>query len=76
MDNPVAALQLIDTIEMKVHDLVHNPFMGRKFSEMDNPNVREIVVHENYGVIYEPGIQTISILTTRHFRKQSIEPVR
>lgn len=76
IDNPVAALKLIDTIEMKVNDLVQNPFIGRKIPEMDSTNVREIVVHENYGVIYEIGAQTISILTIRHFRKQFIDPIR
>jgi toxin ParE1/3/4 len=75
-DKTDAALRLIDTIETKVGDLVHNPFIGRMFSEMDSPSVRELVIHENYGVIYEIGTQTINILTIRHFRKQTIEPHR
>lgn len=75
-ENPVAALELIDTIETRVHDLVKNPFMGRILPELESPSIREIVIHHNYGVIYEVGAQTISILTIRHYRKQSEDFIR
>ena len=68
-DNPDAALTLIDQFETKVEKLKHNPESGRVLSETKNDKIREIVVHKNYGVIYEITVDTIEILTVRHFRQ-------
>ena len=52
-DNPDAALTLIEQFETKVEKLKLNPESGRVLPEIKNDNIREIVVHKNYGVIYE-----------------------
>jgi addiction module RelE/StbE family toxin len=68
-DNPDAALALIDTIEEKVEKLSQNPESGRVFPPTNNDKIRKIVVHENYGVIYEINPDVIEVLTVRHFRQ-------
>jgi len=42
---------------------------GRQLPEVNNVNIRELVVHANYGVIYEFTSDEIEILTVRHFRQ-------
>ena len=69
VDNPGAALHLIDEFERKVENLKENPESGRTVPEIANPRIRELVVHENYGIIYEIGYDVIEILTVRHFRQ-------
>lgn len=68
-DNPTAALTLIDQIEEKVEKLRQNPEMGRILPETNTQSIREIVIHKNYGVIYEVFEDSIEILTVRHFRQ-------
>ena len=68
-DNPDAALALIDLIEEKVENLSQNPESGRVFPPTNNDKIREIIVHENYGVIYEVNPDIIEVLTVRHFRQ-------
>lgn len=68
-DNPNAALTLIDQFESKVEKLKLNPESGRVLPELKNDKIREIVVHKNYGVIYEIYPDSIDILTIRHFRQ-------
>lgn len=68
-DNPDAALTLIEQFETKVEKLKQNPESGRVLSEIKNDKIREIVVHKNYGVIYEINPDIIEILTVRHFRQ-------
>ncbi|MCG2587256.1 type II toxin-antitoxin system RelE/ParE family toxin [Rhodohalobacter sulfatireducens] len=68
-DNPSAALNLINDFERKVENLRENPESGRIINEITNPSIRELVVHENYGIIYEIGDDVIEILTVRHFRQ-------
>jgi plasmid stabilization system protein ParE len=68
-ESPDAAIALIDKIEVSVSGLKQNPWIGRMIPEMDNHNIREIVLHQNYGVIYEVFPDRVEILTIRHFRK-------
>lgn len=68
-DNPKAALSLVGQFESKVEALRENPESGRTLPEANNYNIREIVVHKNYGVIYEVNQESIEILTVRHFRQ-------
>ena len=68
-DNPDAALTLIDQFETKVEKLKQNPESGRVLPETKNDKIREVVVHKNYGVIYEINPDIIEILTVRHFRQ-------
>lgn len=68
-DNPEAALAFINQIEEKVEKLRLNPEVGRVLPETNNQNIREILVHKNYGVIYEVVQNSIEVLTVRHFRQ-------
>jgi len=68
-DNPDAALTLIEQFETKVEKLKENPESGRVLPEIKNDKIRELVVHKNYGVIYEINPDIIEILTIRHFRQ-------
>lgn len=68
-DNPDAALALIDTFEEKVEKLKQNPDSGRLLPEINNDKIREIVIHKNYGIIYEINPDLIEILTIRHYRQ-------
>lgn len=68
-DNPTAALTLIEQIETMVENLRQNPESGRVLPETKNDKIREIVVHKNYGVIYEVNPEVIEVLTVRHFRQ-------
>ncbi|NBC64184.1 MAG: type II toxin-antitoxin system mRNA interferase toxin, RelE/StbE family [Bacteroidetes bacterium] len=68
-DNPSAALNLIDEFERKVENLKKNPESGRTVPETVNPSNMELVVSENYGIIYEIGHDVIEILTVRLFRQ-------
>lgn len=68
-DNPDTALTLIDQFETKVEKLKENPDSGRVLPELKNDKIRELVVHKNYGVIYEINPDIIEILTIRHFRQ-------
>lgn len=62
-DNPDAALNLIDQFEEKVERLKANSQAGKILEEINNEKIREIVVHKNYGVIYEINNESIEILT-------------
>ena len=68
-DNPDAALTLIDQFEALVEKLKDYPESGRVLPELKNDRIRELVVHKNYGVIYEINPDIIEILTVRHFQQ-------
>jgi len=68
-NNPDTALTLIDQFEAKVEKLKENPESGRVLPELRNDKIRELVVHKNYGAIYEINPDIIEILTIRHFRQ-------
>jgi addiction module RelE/StbE family toxin len=72
-DNPSVAINLIDQFETKVEKLKLNPESGRVLPELKDDKIREIVVHKNYGVIYQINPDTIEILTVRHFRQDFSE---
>ncbi|MEX0609655.1 MAG: type II toxin-antitoxin system RelE/ParE family toxin [Balneolaceae bacterium] len=67
--DPDAALALIDMFKDKVEKLKQNPESGRVLPETNHDKIREIVVHKNYGIIYEINPDIIKILTVRHFRQ-------
>lgn len=66
-DDPFTAVHFIEEIEFKVAQLPQNPQSGRLLREISSPHIRELIVHRNYGVIYEIEESMISILTVRHF---------
>lgn len=69
-DNPDAALTLIGLFEAKVEKLRDNPGLGRVLPELKNEKIRELVVHKNYGIIYEANPGLVEILTIRHFQQK------
>lgn len=73
-DNLYAALNLIEQFESTVERLKASPELGRVLPELENVKIRELVVHKNYGVIYEINPESIEILTVRHFRQNFSSP--
>lgn len=76
LDNPDAALKLIEKIDGKVQKLKQHPESGRIVPELNEEAVRKIVVQNNYIIYYEIHIDRLEILTDRHarqdFDKQSL----
>lgn len=62
-DNPDAAQRLKDHIDAKTSALPSHPNMGRQGRVS---GTREMVVHENYIVVYSAGIDAISVLRILH----------
>jgi toxin ParE1/3/4 len=62
-DNPDAAQRLKDDIETKTSALASHPNMYRAGRV---PGTREMVVHENYIVVYRVSSRAISILRVLH----------
>ena len=66
-DNPVRASSFIGEIKDKTALLLTFPALGRPGRV---PGTRELVVHPNYIVVYQVGIDTIDILRILHSRQQ------
>ena len=66
-DNPVRASSFIGEIKDKTSLLLTFPALGRPGRV---PGTRELVVHPNYIVVYQVGIDTIDILRILHSRQQ------
>ena len=61
--NVVAALEMDDLIRNSVMILKQMPRAGR-YGRV--ANTRELVIHRNYIVIYEIGLDSITILNVKH----------
>ncbi|MDK4554532.1 type II toxin-antitoxin system RelE/ParE family toxin [Kingella kingae] len=61
--NIVAALEMDDLIRNSVLILKNMPRVGR-YGRV--ANTRELVIHRNYIVIYEIGLDSITILNVKH----------
>ena len=61
--NVVAALEMDDLIRNSVVILKQMPRAGR-YGRV--ANTRELVIHRNYIVIYEIGLDSITILNVKH----------
>ena len=66
-DNVLAAVKFRDFIVDKVTVLEHHPHMGRT---CDVQGARELVVHENYIVVYRVRHECLEILRIRHARRK------
>ncbi len=64
-DKPSAAEEWIDTVFLKVEQLLDSPEIGRIVPEINNKQFREII-YGNYRIIYRVEIKRISILTIQH----------
>lgn len=66
-DNVLAAVKFRDFIVDKVAVLEDHPHMGRT---CDVQGARELVIHENYIVVYRVRNETLEILRIRHARRK------
>jgi toxin ParE1/3/4 len=64
-DKPSAAEKWVDTVFLKVEQLVSSPEIGRKVPEINDGRFRELI-YGNYRSIYRIEEGQISILTIRH----------
>jgi toxin ParE1/3/4 len=66
-DNPEAAQQLKDDIEIKVAKLAEHPKLYRPGRVA---GTREMVVRRNYVVVYAEDVRAVSILRVLHAAQQ------
>lgn len=66
-DNPDAAEKLANNIEVKAEKLLKYPNLFRAGRKR---GTRELVVHENYLVIYRVQGDTVEILRVKHVAQQ------
>jgi toxin ParE1/3/4 len=66
-DNELAAIKFRDFIIDKVAVLEQHPHMGRT---CDVQGARELVIHENYIVVYRVRNESLEVLRIRHARRK------
>ncbi len=66
-DNELAAIKFKDFIIDKVAVLEQHPHIGRT---CDVQGARELVIHENYIVVYRVRNESLEILRIRHARRK------
>ena len=67
-DNPRAALDWVDCMFDRVQQLSSFPQSGRRVSEINRNDIREII-YGNYRIIYRVASTVVSVLTVRHGRQ-------
>ena len=65
--NPAAALALDGLFQEKAARLLDHPGMGRAGRE---PGTRELVVHENYILVYDETADLVRVLRVLHAARQ------
>lgn len=65
--NATAAHELLDEIDKRVESLLTNPMMGRKGRVT---NTRELVVSENYIVVYRANSKKVVVLRVLHAKQK------
>jgi addiction module RelE/StbE family toxin len=68
-DKPLATARFGVQARKKVEILKEHPYIGR---DSDLPGVRELLIHENYFVIYRVRGQALQILRFRHARRRPL----
>ena len=66
-DKPAAALALDERFQQKAECLIDHPHMGRKGRESDT---RELVVHQNYILVYDVMGGSVRILRVLHVARR------
>jgi toxin ParE1/3/4 len=66
-DSPAAALALDELFQEKAARLLDHPGMGRAGRE---PGTRELVVHENYILVYDETADLVRVLRVLHAARQ------
>jgi len=64
-DSPIKAKELAKGIFEKIEQLKQFPYMGRKFPDRDDDQLREIIF-KNYRIVYEIREEIIEILIIAH----------
>ena len=67
LDNPAAALALDELIAEKAARLLDHPGLGRK-GRIDG--TRELVIHQNYILVYDRAEGAVRILRVLHAARQ------
>lgn len=62
-DNPLAAIRMDEVFEAAVGQLAEHPLMGRPGQI---PGTRELILHENYRLVYEVQADIVWILALVH----------
>lgn len=65
--NSAAAIQMRNMFDESAERLTAHPFMHRSGRAS---GTREAVVHPNYIIIYEVGIETVEVMSVIHTRRQ------
>lgn len=66
--NPIAAQRIWHLIQDSVLPLSEHPYLYRQSDRM--PGCREIVVHPNFIVVYQVGVDLIKVLRVLHSCQQ------
>ncbi|MBO6536520.1 MAG: type II toxin-antitoxin system RelE/ParE family toxin [Balneolaceae bacterium] len=72
-DNPSSALALIQEIDDQLAKLIEFPEMGRVVPELNSTLARELIVEENYRVIYTFTTNKILVASIRHVKRKPLE---
>ncbi|MCL1918470.1 MAG: type II toxin-antitoxin system RelE/ParE family toxin [Peptococcaceae bacterium] len=78
-DNPTAAFKMVDTIEEKITNLAHNPYMGMELLQEDypflEPGYRRLIVSPFliYYRVAEPLIFITHIVHGRRDQKNALQ---
>jgi len=67
-DAPIAAANFIDLIFQQGDSLAEHPFLGRKVTEYDRDDYRELI-EGNYRIIYRVNRDTIEVVTIFEARR-------
>jgi addiction module RelE/StbE family toxin len=68
-DKPLAAAKFGADARKKIAILEEHPYIGKA---SDEPGVRELLIHENYVVIYRVRDGELQILRFRHTRRKPL----
>ena len=71
-DKPGASVKWVESVFNEVERLKKFPQSGRVVSEINRPNIREILLG-NYRIIYRLEKESIFILTVRHDKQLLLE---
>lgn len=64
-DSVECALSFYEQVREKIRNLTHFPKMGRKVPELDDPNIRELILR-NYRLIYRIFGEKVQIARLFH----------
>jgi len=69
-DSKIHAQKLLDELIIKSENIIHFPTAGRVVPEFDNDKIRELIIRDNYRLIYQIAETEILILLIRHVKQK------